>query len=129
MYWAGLGVIVDTYRNEEFYNSHKDFTVVYNTGNMYVRARACRGRVVCRCALCLRATSRHAVLEYVCCRAMPCRIMSCHVKSSRNSRWRDVLLWCLFAMPQFCRRAQDPRGNDGDVCGLQRPGPLLRKQG
>eukprot|EP00752_Nemacystus_decipiens_P016762 g15000.t1 len=32
--FKGLGVIVDTYRNEEFYNSHKDFTVVYNTGNM-----------------------------------------------------------------------------------------------
>lgn len=31
---AGLGVIVDTYRNEEFYSVHKDVTVVYNTGNM-----------------------------------------------------------------------------------------------
>ena len=29
-------MIVDTYRNEEFYNSHKDFTIVYNTGKMYV---------------------------------------------------------------------------------------------
>lgn len=29
-------MIVDTYRNEEFYNSHKDVTVVVNTGNMYV---------------------------------------------------------------------------------------------
>ncbi|CAN0326766.1 unnamed protein product, partial [Laminaria digitata] len=30
----GLGVIVDTYRNEEFYSSHKDITVVFNTGAM-----------------------------------------------------------------------------------------------
>ncbi|CAM9525993.1 unnamed protein product [Ectocarpus sp. 6 AP-2014] len=32
--FKGLGVIVDTYRNEEYYNAHKDFTIVYNTGNM-----------------------------------------------------------------------------------------------
>lgn len=31
---SGVGVIVDTYRNEEFFSSHRDVAVVINTGNL-----------------------------------------------------------------------------------------------
>ncbi|CAM9225147.1 unnamed protein product [Ascophyllum nodosum] len=44
--FKGLGVIVDTYRNEEFYSAHKDVTVVYNTGNL-TREEMIKGSVGC----------------------------------------------------------------------------------
>eukprot|EP00904_Undaria_pinnatifida_P013990 jgi/Undpi1/9721/HiC_scaffold_27.g12177.m1 len=44
--FKGLGVIVDTYRNEEFYSSHKDITVVFNTGST-TKEEMIKGSVGC----------------------------------------------------------------------------------
>ncbi|CAN0262846.1 unnamed protein product, partial [Discosporangium mesarthrocarpum] len=48
--FTGVGVILDTYRNEEFYDSHKDVTIVVNNGNMTVaemmtESKGCNARV------------------------------------------------------------------------------------